>query len=75
MVDNEIHDTRKESTAEYTLVYLFASVLVIEILGLIVVHSFVLFETGGPSTYNTVQAVWIAGIVLIGILLVVELLT
>lgn len=75
MSDSKIHATRKTSSAEYTFVSLFAIVLAAEILGLVIIHSYVLFNAGGPSTFGTIRTVWIGGVILTGLLLVVELLS
>lgn len=73
--DSENRATRNQSMTEFTLASLFAVVLFAQILGLVIVHSYILFETGGPSTFDTLRTVWIGGIVLTGGLLVVELLS
>lgn len=75
MSDGEIHATRKNSSAEYTFATLFAIVLAAEILGLVIIQSYVLFKAGGPSTFGTLRTVWTGGVILTGVLLVVELLS
>lgn len=75
MADGESHVTHNRSTTEFTLASIFAAVLVVEVLGLAVVHSYVIFEAGGPSTFDTLRAVWVGGIVVTSGLLAVELLS
>lgn len=75
MTDSEIHASRNQSPAEYTLASLFAVVLVVQTLGLVIIHSYIVFEVGGPSTFSTLRAVWVGGLVLTGILLAIELLS
>lgn len=75
MADSESHVPRDQSTAGFALAFIFAAVLVVEVLGLAVVHSYAIFEAGGPSTYDTLRAVWVGGIVVTGGLLAAELLS
>lgn len=75
MTDGESHVTHKQSTTGFTLASLFAVVLVVEVLGLVVVHSYVIFEAGGPSTFGTLRTVWTGGILVTSGLLAVELLS
>lgn len=72
MTDGNIHGTQTGAVTAQTLAPLFAILLTLQLLGLVLVHSYVLIQVDGPSTFDTLRAVWAGGIVFTCVLFAVE---
>lgn len=68
MTESEVRTTPEQlerSSTQYALAYLLVFVFAIQLLGLVLVHTHVLLQVDGPSTFETVQYAWFGGLALL----------